>query len=169
MNSPRRLTVDEYFDDPETLRPMELVHGIVREPPAPLYGHQVVVMRAIILLERHVRANGLGTVCVSPIDVVLDRDAALVVQPDLIFVSTARTSIIRDRIWGAPDLVVEVLSPEGKWLRAIPSGNITTSNVAFGGPNHDQLFVTGGLGKIGEAPGAVWRVDLGVKGLKILP
>lgn len=64
---------------------------------------------------------------------------------------------------------VEVLDKNGKWLRAIPSGNITSSNVAFGGPNHDQLFVTGGLGPIGKAEGAVFRVDLGVKGLKVLP
>jgi Uma2 family endonuclease len=49
--------------------------------------------------------------CVSPIDVVLDRDKALVVQPDIIFIAADRLHIIKDRIWGAPDLVVEVLSP----------------------------------------------------------
>src|SRR4029079_18359057 len=41
---------------------------------------------------------------------------------------------------------VQVLSPEGKLLARYPGGNVTTSNVAFGGPNRDQLFVTGGLG-----------------------
>ena len=104
------MTVKEYFEGPETLRPMELVFGIVREPPAPRYGHQSVVTTLTVLLERYVRERGLGIVCVSPIDVVLDRERALVVQPDLIFVSNARRSIIRERVWGAPDLVVEVLS-----------------------------------------------------------
>lgn len=63
---------------------------------------------------------------------------------------------------------VQVLSPTGKLLARYPGGNVTTSNVAFGGPQHDQLFVTGGLGPEG-GPGGVFRLDLGVKGLVILP
>ena len=63
---------------------------------------------------------------------------------------------------------VQVLSPEGKLLARYDGGNVTTSNVAFGGPKMDQLFVTGGLG--GEkGKGGLFRLDLGVKGLKILP
>jgi sugar lactone lactonase YvrE/enterochelin esterase-like enzyme len=64
---------------------------------------------------------------------------------------------------------VHVLSPEGKLLRRYGGGNLTTSNVAFGGPNHDQLYVTGALGEWDKSPGAVFRLDLGVKGLSILP
>lgn len=62
---------------------------------------------------------------------------------------------------------VQVLSPQGKLLRRYPGGNVTTSNVAFGGPKMDQLFVTGGLGA--EAGGGLFQLDLGVPGLKILP
>ena len=103
------MTVSEYFKRPETSHPMELVHGILREPPAPRYGHQSLVTRTTVLLDQFVRPRGLGVVCVSPIDVVLD-PAGLVVQPDVIFVSKERLGIIRQRIWGAPDLVIEVLS-----------------------------------------------------------
>lgn len=64
---------------------------------------------------------------------------------------------------------VQVLSPEGKLIRRYPGGNLTTSNVAFGGPHHDQLFVTGALGPSDVARGGLFRLDLGVAGLKILP
>ena len=63
---------------------------------------------------------------------------------------------------------VQVLNPQGKLIARYNGGNITTSNVAFGGPRMDQLFITGGLGK--EAgKGGLFRIDLGVKGLVILP
>jgi Uma2 family endonuclease len=95
---------------PESLQPMELVYGRVREPPSPRYGHQSVVTHLAALLDQHVRQYDLGKVCVSPMDVVLDDAAALVVQPDIVFVATPHLDRIRERIWGAPDLVVEVLS-----------------------------------------------------------
>jgi len=63
---------------------------------------------------------------------------------------------------------VQVLNPAGKLIRQFDGGNVTTSNVAFGGPNMDQLFITGGIGpEAGE--GGLFRIDLGVKGLVILP
>src|SRR5262245_43096662 len=89
--------VDEYFKKPEGLRPMELVYGFVREPPAPQYGHQSVVTRLSSLLDAHVRALGLGQVCVSPVDVVLDAAAALVLQPDIVFIAGERLHIVQDR------------------------------------------------------------------------
>ena len=52
-----------------------------------------------------------AAIWLSPIDVVLDRDSHLVVQPDLIVVAEARVGIVTDRVWGPPDLVIEVLSP----------------------------------------------------------
>jgi gluconolactonase len=63
---------------------------------------------------------------------------------------------------------VQVLSPQGKLLARFPGGNVTTSNVAFSGPLLDQLFVTGGLGPEG-GKGGVFRLDLGVRGLDIVP
>jgi gluconolactonase len=65
---------------------------------------------------------------------------------------------------------VQVLSPAGELLRRYSAGNLTTSNVAFGGPNLDQLYVTGALGDERTSKGGLFRLDLkGVKGLRILP
>jgi Uma2 family endonuclease len=58
-----------------------------------------------------VRERNLGEIWISPLDVVLDAEKALVVQPDLMFISKERASIVRDRVRGVPDLVIEVLSP----------------------------------------------------------
>ncbi len=90
-----RLSVHEYFRLPETMRPMELVYGVVREPPAPRYGPQSIVTRLTALLFAHVEGHRLGRLCVSPVDVVLDELAALVVQPDLIFISNESLGIER--------------------------------------------------------------------------
>jgi gluconolactonase len=58
---------------------------------------------------------------------------------------------------------VKVLSPKGKLLATYDAGNALTSNLAFAGPNRDQLFVTGGN------PGCLYRLDVKVKGLPLLP
>ena len=105
-----RFSVDGYLAGRERMRPTELVWGIVREPPAPRYGHQSVVTRTVVLIDQYARTHGCGRVCVAPVDVVLDARKGLVVQPDVVFVSNARLEIVRDQVWGAPDLVVEVLS-----------------------------------------------------------
>lgn len=61
---------------------------------------------------------------------------------------------------------VQVLDPRGRLVRRYAAGNLLTSNVAFGGPNADDLYVTGGV----EAQGAggVFRLHLpGVRGLRL--
>jgi gluconolactonase len=63
---------------------------------------------------------------------------------------------------------VQVLNAEGKLIARLPAGDLTTSNVAFGGPRMDQLFVTGGLGDE-NGGGALFRLDVGVKGQSALP
>jgi gluconolactonase len=61
--------------------------------------------------------------------------------------------------------VVEVLSRKGRLIRQFPAGLLTPSNVAFGGPKLDQLFITGALGAEGQSEGALFRLDLRKKGL----
>jgi Uma2 family endonuclease len=105
-----RQTVDTYLEGPEDLRRRELVWGWVREPAAPRWGHQEIVTRITVRLYQHVHDRRIGRVVASPVDVVLDKPRALVVQPDVVFVSNERAGIVCGQVWGAPDLVVEVES-----------------------------------------------------------
>ncbi len=63
---------------------------------------------------------------------------------------------------------VQVLDSSGALIAQFDGGNMTTSNVAFGGSEMNQLFVTGGLGTE-RGGGGLFRLDLGVQGLIILP
>ncbi len=106
-----RITTREYFAMPESVLPQELLYGAWRVADAPLRQHQEAVGRLFLALTAFLKAHPIGRVWLAPLDVVLDAERAVIVQPDLVFVSKAREGIVFDRIYGAPDLVIEVLSP----------------------------------------------------------
>lgn len=105
-----RLTYEDYCLTPPGER-YELIEGVLRKmTPAPSVFHQEISKRLERLLLEWVEDRGLGKVYDAPIDVVLSQHNVL--QPDLIYISKERTEIIhKANIWGAPDLVVEILSP----------------------------------------------------------
>jgi Uma2 family endonuclease len=105
------MNVRDYLRGEEYHRKRELVRGVLRDPPPPRFGHQSLVLQIGMLLKLHVREHDLGAVCVSPADVILDEHKDLIVQPDVFFIRKERLAIVRDQVWGAPDLVVEVSSP----------------------------------------------------------
>jgi Uma2 family endonuclease len=105
------MTSLEYFNTPESLLPTELAFGTLQVRDSPSSSHQGAVGSFFVALREHVRTRSLGDVWVAPLDVVLDEAKALIVQPDLFYVSQDRADIVQRRVYGAPDLVVEVLSP----------------------------------------------------------
>ena len=105
----KRWTYEEYYrlDDDQRY---DIINGNLLMAPAPDVWHQDWSRKLFRLVDRLVAANDLGEVFFAPIDVVLDAENT--VQPDLVFISKARTSIIQRRaIFGAPDLLVELVSP----------------------------------------------------------
>lgn len=77
--------------------------------PAPSFFHQKVVARLYKFLDAWVEQHRLGEMAIAPIDMVLTTRRAT--QPDIIFISNERLSIIKERVMGAADLVAEVISP----------------------------------------------------------
>jgi Uma2 family endonuclease len=86
----------------------ELVFGRLYVTPSPFPRHQIVAQVLYRHLERIAEAAG-GIVFLAPLDVVLADHS--VVQPDLLYISAARLELVGNRVEGAPDLVVEILSP----------------------------------------------------------
>jgi Uma2 family endonuclease len=106
------MTTAEYLQTAESLRVQELIYGtlnVVAE--SPLFRHQNLLLELAVLMRVFVGQHKLGTVCIAPQDVILDPARALILQPDLMFIANQRRSIITEHVWGAPDLVVEVMSP----------------------------------------------------------
>jgi Uma2 family endonuclease len=85
-----------------------LIDGEAIMTPSPLFVHQKISMNFALELTSFVRRNGLGEVVTAPMDVHLNETECY--QPDIIFIGNENRSIIGDRIHGAPDLVVEILS-----------------------------------------------------------
>ncbi len=111
MAAPKLMTVDEYLRTPETVLPAELRFGALRVVESPTPRHQSAVARIFRALDAYVGAHGIGEIWLAPLDVILDGERALIVQPDLMFISNDNPWIVGDRVRGAPDLMVEVLSP----------------------------------------------------------
>jgi Uma2 family endonuclease len=106
----KRYTVDDYLAIPDEYPRYELLEGEMVEMVSPTSRHQRIAFRLARLLEAHCEAQRLGEVFIAPLDVILSRN--VVVQPDILFISEARRAeLIGERITGAPDLMVEILSP----------------------------------------------------------
>ncbi len=104
-----KLTYADYLTTPEDKR-YELLDGELLRIPSPGEVHQRCQAELGFFLGKHIKERKFGRIYFSLTDVVLsDVD---VVQPDLLLVSNERLDIIMPSgVHGAPDLVVEILSP----------------------------------------------------------
>lgn len=100
-------TVEDYQKLPESA-PFQLIHGKLEYMPSPFDIHQRIALRLTLLLGAYIELNGLGALRFAPLDVHFDKDN--VYQPDLLFISNERMHILQDFVYGAPDLIIEILS-----------------------------------------------------------
>ena len=105
----RPLTHRDLDDTPEDGNTYEVIDGDLHVTPFPDYRHQEAATELCVQLRNHAQAKGLGKVFAAGLKVVLDE--ATGVGPDIVFISHARMDGMReDGYYGAPDLLVEVLS-----------------------------------------------------------
>jgi Uma2 family endonuclease len=104
------LTYADYAAMPEDGRRYELRDGELSVTPAPGTRHQDLLRDLLGTLNEHVTQGRLGVVFPAPIDCILSDTTVL--QPDIVFIETARNVIITERgIDGVPTVVAEILSP----------------------------------------------------------
>ncbi len=105
----RKLTYDDYARIPDDGQRHEIIDGEHYVSPAPFTPHQGLSIELGSRLHLFVKRHRLGRVFAAPCDVVLSKHD--IVQPDLMFISNPRASIITEKnVQGAPDLIIEILS-----------------------------------------------------------
>ena len=106
-----RLTVRDYLDIPDDDKNRyELMDGRLFVLSSHSWIHQDVLGNLMLMLHNFVHSEKIGESVTGLLDVFLSEYDVL--HPDLLFISNERRDIIRsDGLHGAPDLVVEVLSP----------------------------------------------------------
>lgn len=103
-------TERDYFALPDTNRYVELSEGRLTMPPHPTRSHQVAVLELAVRLRAFVRERDLGEVHIAPLPVRLW--PGKIREPDILFLSKAHADRAGEKVYGVPDLVVEVVSPE---------------------------------------------------------
>lgn len=107
------LTYEDLRAIPDDGNRYELIFGEIVMSPSPSAKHQYVLGELFTRMKQFAHDRQLGRVWIAPLDVRLS--ANNVVQPDLCFIRRERLGIVRDDlIDGAPDLIVEALSPSNR-------------------------------------------------------
>lgn len=110
-------TLEDYYALPEERR-VELIDGVFYDMASPTSIHQIVIITVTRMIGNYIKQKkGKCILFNSPMDVQLDCDDHTMVQPDVLVVCD-REKILDFCIYGAPDFLVEVLSPSSGWKDA---------------------------------------------------
>jgi Uma2 family endonuclease len=109
-------TVDEFWEVFGETKHLELVKGVPVEMSPTGEAHGIVSMWLGFLILTHVEKNDLGAVTAAETGYVLASEPAIVRAPDVGFIAKSRlTGPSSEKYFpGAPDLAVEVVSPNDK-------------------------------------------------------
>jgi Uma2 family endonuclease len=112
------LTYEKYLAMPEMKCRYEIIDGELLMAASPIPIHQWIVGNVYRVLHAFVSLHRLGIVLMAPLDILIRRDPLRTRQPDLLFLSAARSGITEGAqlrglqlLEQIPDLVIEILSP----------------------------------------------------------
>ena len=106
-------TLEDYYAIPDDIR-VELIDGVIYDMSAPTSVHQLLTGFLFTQFMNHVmKEKGSCLPIVSPIDVQLDCDDRTMLQPDVVIVCD-RKKVVHRCVYGAPDFVLEILSPSSR-------------------------------------------------------
>ena len=109
----KKYTIQDYMMLEEGA-PFQLINYELVMSPAPIPEHQIISGRLFNAISFFLmQSNNNGVAIYAPVDVFFDEGN--IVQPDLIFISESRRDIIQKKIEGAPDLIIEILSPSNAY------------------------------------------------------
>jgi len=107
----RPLTVHDYYTLPEYGPQYQLIDGELLMAPAPNRFHQVISGNIEFILRKYIESHPIGKIYDAPFDVCLSD--VNVFQPDILFLAKEHYALETEQgLRGAPDLVVEILSPK---------------------------------------------------------
>ena len=174
LKTPTLYTVDDYMGWTDDAFRCELIDGVVFDmSAAPVVKHQETISSLhfelmSFLRERHKQGGGGGEppclVLESPVDVVLTRNT--VVQPDLIVLCNRAKIINGKNIQGAPDLVVEMLSPstaakdKREKFRAYERAGVPQYLIVDPHEQYAELYTLGEEGRYASPPTILAAEDL---------
>jgi Uma2 family endonuclease len=112
IHQPKKIefTYEDYLQLPDDGKRYEIIDGELYMSTAPIPNHQFIVGNFLFALSSYLKIHPIGKVITAPLEVYFSRTN--LVQPDIVYISNERLNIIKpEQIKGAPDLVIEVLSP----------------------------------------------------------
>lgn len=112
------VTANELFAMPDDSFRYELVKGELRKTTPAGHHHGSIAIKITIPLGQYVENNHLGTVYAAETGFILSQNPDTVRAPDVAFVKADRVKEIQNKTGyfpGAPDLAVEVLSPNDSY------------------------------------------------------
>ena len=104
-------TYEDWLQLPGDGTKYEVLSGVLYITPVPSTTHQSASSRLVRAIMNYVEQYDLGEVFTAPTDVLLASEP-VPVEPDILFIARGREAIIKEaRVEGAPDLVIEIVSP----------------------------------------------------------